>query len=152
MAFYCKFYDNKLVKSFLCLELMWLSNQPRFHPDLKRGLYRERGGVVLSDLISLSLPYNYFDVNLDNHVDRGKFFGCQKIFPDQHDCLDYRDHRIRLYAIVTKRNKTHLIMFPNRADRGRCWTRKTVGSVEMCCDLLRSVTREHLRVDTIRCE
>ena len=28
--------------------LMWRSHQPRFHPDLNRGLYRERNGVVLS--------------------------------------------------------------------------------------------------------
>ena len=26
---------------------MWRSHQPRFHPDLNRGLYRERVGVVL---------------------------------------------------------------------------------------------------------
>ena len=32
-------------------EFMWRSHQPRFHPDLNRGLYRERVGVVLSDLI-----------------------------------------------------------------------------------------------------
>ena len=28
--------------------IMWRSHQPRFHPDLNRGLYRERVGVVLS--------------------------------------------------------------------------------------------------------
>ena len=28
--------------------LTWRSHQPRFHPDLNRGLYRERVGVVLS--------------------------------------------------------------------------------------------------------
>ena len=28
--------------------LMWRSHQPRFHPDLNRGLYRKRVGVVLS--------------------------------------------------------------------------------------------------------
>ena len=27
---------------------MWRSHQPRFHPDLNRGLYRERVGEVLS--------------------------------------------------------------------------------------------------------
>ena len=27
---------------------MWRSHQPRFHPDLNRGLYHERVGVVLS--------------------------------------------------------------------------------------------------------
>ena len=37
----------------MCLEravysVMWRSHQPRFHPDLNRGLYRERVGVVLS--------------------------------------------------------------------------------------------------------
>ena len=32
-------------------EFMWRSHQPRFHPDLNCGLYRERVGVVLSDLI-----------------------------------------------------------------------------------------------------
>ena len=30
------------------LSLMWRSHQPRFHPDLNRGLYRELVGVVLS--------------------------------------------------------------------------------------------------------
>ena len=30
------------------LFVMWRSHQPRFHPDLNRGLYRERVGVVLS--------------------------------------------------------------------------------------------------------
>ena len=30
------------------IRLMWRSHQPRFHPDLNRGLYRERVGVVLS--------------------------------------------------------------------------------------------------------
>ena len=29
-------------------KLLWRSHQPRFHPDLNRGLYRERVGVVLS--------------------------------------------------------------------------------------------------------
>ena len=29
-------------------QVMWRSHQPRFHPDLNRGLYRERVGVVLS--------------------------------------------------------------------------------------------------------
>ena len=28
--------------------IMWRSHQPRFHPDLNRGLYREGVGVVLS--------------------------------------------------------------------------------------------------------
>ena len=28
--------------------IMWRSRQPRFQPDLNRGLYRERVGVVLS--------------------------------------------------------------------------------------------------------
>ena len=28
--------------------VMWRSHQARFHPDLNRGLYRERVGVVLS--------------------------------------------------------------------------------------------------------
>ena len=27
---------------------MWRSHQPRFHPDLNHGLYREQVGVVLS--------------------------------------------------------------------------------------------------------
>ena len=90
--------------------LMWRSHQPRFHPDLNRGPFRERVGVVLS------APIRSYHVLMSI---------CQTIFPDQHDCLDYRDHRIRSYDIVTKRNKTHLIMFPNHVDRGRCWTRKT---------------------------
>ena len=30
------------------LVLMWHSHQPRFHPDLNRGLYHEMVGVVLS--------------------------------------------------------------------------------------------------------
>ena len=89
---------------------------------LYRGLYREGVGMVLSAPIR---SYHVLMSILTIGVDRGKFFGCQKFFHDYHDCLDYRDHRIRSYDIVTKRNKTHLVMFPNRADRGRCWTRKT---------------------------
>ena len=58
---------------------MWRSHQPRFHPDLNRGLYREGvggGGPISSYQI---LPC--LDVNLDNRVDRGKVFGCQIFFP-----------------------------------------------------------------------
>ena len=36
----------QLISAFVFL--MWRSHQPRFHPDLNRGLYRERVGVVLS--------------------------------------------------------------------------------------------------------
>ena len=44
------FIDNSvnimaIIFHFHCL--MWRSHQPRFHPDLNRGLYRERVGVVL---------------------------------------------------------------------------------------------------------
>ena len=42
-------YTN--VISFQFHYIMWRSHQPRFHPDLNRGLYRERVRVVLSDLI-----------------------------------------------------------------------------------------------------
>ena len=38
--------DNTLLK--IEVRLMWRSHQPRFHPDLNRGLYRERVRVVLS--------------------------------------------------------------------------------------------------------
>ena len=37
---------NKLIDPYPFV--MWRSHQPRFHPDLNRGLYRERIGVVLS--------------------------------------------------------------------------------------------------------
>ena len=38
---------RKPARCFMQL-VMWRSHQPRFHPDLNRGLYRERVGVVLS--------------------------------------------------------------------------------------------------------
>ena len=37
-----------LIGSSSYLQVMWRQHQPRFHPDLNRGLYRERVGVVLS--------------------------------------------------------------------------------------------------------
>ena len=37
-----------MIGSSSFLQVMWRSHQPRFHPDLNRGLYRERVGVVLS--------------------------------------------------------------------------------------------------------
>ena len=39
-----------VISAFVFLDVfdMWRSHQPRFHPDLNRGLYRERVGVVLS--------------------------------------------------------------------------------------------------------
>ena len=37
--------------------VMWRSHQPRFQPDLNRGLYRERVGVQFLSCL---------DVNLDN--------------------------------------------------------------------------------------
>ena len=58
---------------------MWRSHQPRFHPDLNRGLYRERagrGGPISSYQILSCL-----DVNLDNWVDRGNFLPAKKFSP-----------------------------------------------------------------------
>ena len=43
-----KMKSVKLLLAFNIYCIMWRSNQPRFHPDLNRGLYRERVGVVLS--------------------------------------------------------------------------------------------------------
>ena len=40
----CQKINDSLFKMFF----MWRSHQPRFHPDLNRGLFRERVGVVLS--------------------------------------------------------------------------------------------------------
>ena len=73
--------------------------------------------------------------------------------------------RIKPYGIVTKRNKTYHIVFPNQRDRDQSLTILTPRSVKMCCDLLRSVAlcrivlltisrliREQIRVDTIRCD
>ena len=38
-----------VVLKHACIKMfMWRSHQPRFHPDLNRGLYREPVGVVLS--------------------------------------------------------------------------------------------------------
>ena len=101
---------------------MWRSHQPRFHPDLNRGLYRERVGVVLSAPIT---SYHVLMSILTIGLIVENFLAAKNSPPNQHDCLNYRDNRIRSYDIVTKRNKTHFVMFPNRADRGRCWTRKT---------------------------
>ena len=86
--------------------------------------------VILSDL----------EVSRRNRVNRRNFLNGSKFFYDQHDQSSNRDHRIRSYCIVTKRDRPHLIVLPNRGDRDRSWTRQTPRSVEMCCDLPRSVT------------
>ena len=44
----CKNANFRLKILIFPLSFMWRSHQPRFHPDLNRGLYRERVGVVLS--------------------------------------------------------------------------------------------------------
>ena len=46
--FVLSFYLYSLALKYGCSLLMWRSHQHRFHPDLNRGLYRERIGVVLS--------------------------------------------------------------------------------------------------------
>ena len=56
-------------------------------------------------------------------VNRRNFLNGSKFFYDQHDQLSNRDHRIRSYCIVTKRDRSHLIVLPNRGDRDRSWTR-----------------------------
>ena len=39
---------DPICKFIIVVFIMCRSHQPRFHPDLNRGLYRERVGVVLS--------------------------------------------------------------------------------------------------------
>ena len=43
-----KMYCNDILPLYLGVAVMWRSHQPRFHPDLNCGLYREWVGVVLS--------------------------------------------------------------------------------------------------------
>ena len=52
----------------------------------------------------------------------------------------HREHRVRLYSIVTKRNWPHLNVLWNRGDRGQPSTRETPHSVQIRCDLSRSFT------------
>ena len=49
------------------------THQPRFHPDLNRGLYRERVGVILSAPIK--------SYHVDHRVDRGKILAAKKFSP-----------------------------------------------------------------------
>ena len=86
--------------------------------------------VILSDL----------EVSRGNRVNRRNFLNGSKFSYDQHDQLSKRDHRIRSYCIVSKRDRSHLIVLPKRGGRDRSLTRQTPRSVEMCCDLPRSVT------------
>ena len=72
--------------------------------------------VILSDL----------EVSRGNRVNRRNFLNSSKFFYDQ---LSNRDHRIRLYCIITKRDTSHLIVLPNRGDRDRSWTRQTPRSI-----------------------
>ena len=111
-----------------------------------------RGGPISSYQILTCL-----DVNLDYRVDRGKILCCQNFFP-----INTIASTIGTIAsdrmTSSKRNKTHLIMFPNRAGRGRCWTRK---NSMICWYVLRSTTicdsraftswYDKMRVDTCLC-
>ena len=125
-----------------------------------------RGTIEIMVLIVVIL--SALEVSRGNRVNHRNFLNGSKFFYDQHDQLSNRDHRIRSYCIVTKRDRSHLIMLPNRGDRDRSWTRQT-HSVVMCCDLPRSVTicyslsgpiaqdltrlaHDQIRVDTRRCE
>ena len=58
--------------------LMWRSHQPRFHPDLNRGLYRERVGVVLSAPIR---SYHVFMPILTIGLIVEKFLAAKKFTP-----------------------------------------------------------------------
>ena len=58
--------------------LMWRSHQPRFHPDLNRGLYRERVGVVLSAPIR---SYHVLMSILTIGLIVENFLAAKKIFP-----------------------------------------------------------------------
>ena len=57
---------------------MWRSHQPRFHPDLNRGLYRERVGVVLSAPIK---SYHVLMSILTIGLIVEKFLAAKRLFP-----------------------------------------------------------------------
>ena len=61
------------------VKVMWRSHQPRFHPDLNGGLYRERVGMVISAPIRF---YHVLMSILTIGLIVEHFFGCQKFFPD----------------------------------------------------------------------
>ena len=41
-------FTSTKMDRYMHFQFMWRSHQPRFHPDLNRGLYRERVGMLLS--------------------------------------------------------------------------------------------------------
>ena len=57
------------------------------------------------------------------------FWAVQKSSTLKARLIFNRNHRIRSYCIVAKRNTTHLIVLPNRGGRYRPWTRQNPRSV-----------------------
>ena len=68
-----------------------------------------------------------------------KFWTVQK-FPRWARLIVKRDHRIRSYWSVSKRDRSHLNVLPNRIDRDHPLTWQTPRAVKVQCDLSRSVT------------
>ena len=69
-------YTSRGWPSIYCV--MWRSHQPRFHPDLNRGLYREQVGVVLSAPIR---SYHVLMSILTIGLIVEKFLAAKKILP-----------------------------------------------------------------------
>ena len=140
---------------------MWRLHQTRFHPDLNRSLYPERVGVVLSNPIR---SYHFFMSILTIGLMVENYLTAKKNFPDEHDCLGYRDHRIRSYDIVTSATKrilscfqigeivTNLLQYKHALLRCAAIYYDPWRFVDRIArDLIRLI-REQIRVDTIICE
>ena len=131
--------------------LMLRSHQPRSHPDLNLGLYRERVGLVISaPTRSYHVLMSILAIGLivEKVLTAKFFFPINKI---GHDCLDYRDHRIRSYDIVTKRNKTYLIVFQIvliGVEVGQEKQHDLLRCPPISYDLLRSKTHDRVRLVT----
>ena len=126
--------------TFVLDSLMRRSHLSRFAHDWNRGLYRERVGMILPGPIrSYYVLMSVVEIGLivEKNLAVKQFSTINTI------ARDYRDHRIRSYGIITMRNNTYLIVFPNLCDQDQCWRRQTSRSVEMCCDLQLSETICH---------
>ena len=94
--------------------------------DWIRGLNR---GVIMVIL-------SYLEVSCGNLVDRRIILDGSKFSTiNTINCQSWSSHQI-----LTKCDRSHLIVLLNRGDRDQPWTRPTPGFVWMCCNLPRSVT------------
>ena len=105
------------------------THQPRFHPDLNRGLYRERVGVILSAPIK--------SYHVDHRVDREKKFWLPKNFPrlTRLPRLSGPSHQIIWHRNKAQQNASYHVS-------KSCWSGPMLDMKNsmICWDVLRSTT------------